>query len=223
MRLRFGRIPFPILVIFAAIAGAMFYFIDNGNTPPATPAPVATSIVQENTDAPIGNATPNPAPPTSPSTRFAESGRQDLPPESAIFIPDAGIWSNVIQAYLNGSSWDITDLRSNAGHLEGTPWVSEPGNVVISGHVERSNGLPGVFAALQDIEVGDEIQVVSEGITHYYVVTETYMTSPSNLQPIMPTSVDRLTLITCDSYDIVTNAYRERLIVVAERVRSGDA
>ncbi|MEO1647079.1 MAG: sortase, partial [Chloroflexota bacterium] len=123
----------------------------------------------------------------------------------------------------NGSSWDITDLRSNAGHLEGTPWVSEPGNVVISGHVERSNGLPGVFAALQDIEVGDEIQVVSEGITHYYVVTETYMTSPSNLQPIMPTSVDRLTLITCDSYDIVTNAYRERLIVVAERVRSGDA
>ena len=220
MRLRFGRTLFPILVFFAAIAGVVFYVTDNQSAPAdITSDPVATVAV----DASVSDATPNAAPTANnPSTRLQQaSARQDLPPESSIFIPGAGIWSNVIQAYLNGSSWDITDLRSNAGHLQGTPWVSEPGNVVISGHVERANGLPGVFAALQNIEVGDEIRVISEGTTHYYIVIETYMTSPTNLEPIMPTSADRLTLITCDSYDIVTNAYRERLIVVAERVNNG--
>src|SRR5690606_18548739 len=144
--------------------------------------------------------------------------RQEIPEDTSIFIPTAGIWSDVIQAYLNSGNWDISNLRSNAGHLEGTAWVTQPGNVVISGHVELSNGLPGIFSELDNIEVGDVIRVRSEDIGYTYVVRETYSTGRSDLHPLMPTLDDRLTLITCSSYDIVTNGYRERLIVVAERV-----
>lgn len=216
MRLRFSRPSLPIMIILAALVGVIFYYFDN--MPPQsdtdiveTPAIVAanaTSLPVQST--PIAN-------PTS-ATRFIESRRQEIPEDTAIFIPTAGIWSDVIQAYLDGGNWDIRNLRSNAGHLEGTPWVNQPGNVVISGHVELSSGLPGIFSNLEVIEIGQVITIISEGVEHRYIVTETYNTVPSDLAPLMPTQDDRLTLITCNSYDLVTNAYRERLIVVAERV-----
>lgn len=60
--------------------------------------------------------------------------------------------------------------------------------------------------------------MTSEGVDYFYTVTETYYTVPTDLTPLRQTVDDRLTLITCNSYDIVTNAYRERLIIVAERV-----
>ena len=216
MRLRFKRPPLPIMMIFAAIIGAVFYYFDN--IPPATDVNIVapTAIVALEATSPPAQDTPI-ANPTM-ETRFTESRRQELPQDTAIFIPTAGIWSDVIQAYLDDGNWDIQNLRSNAGHLEGTPWVNQPGNVVISGHVELSSGLPGIFSNLEVIELGQVIMVMSEGVEHRYIVTETYNTVPNDLTPLMPTQNDRLTLITCNSYDLVSNAYRERLIVVAERV-----
>lgn len=216
MRLRFGRPSLPLLILFAIVIGIVFYYIDNSGTessaPQAVTAPVSpvsvTSVPEEVT--PVATATI--------ATRFTASNRPEVPEDTSIFIPTAGIWSDVIQTYLDGGNWDIRNLRSNAGHLEGTAWVTQPGNVVISGHVELSSGLPGIFAELENIEIGDVVRIRSEGIEYTYVVIETYNTVPSDLQPLMPTVDDRLTLITCNSYDIVSNAYRERLIVVAERV-----
>lgn len=216
MRLRFGKPSLPLLMFFAAVVGAVFYYFDNTSH---YQAPTPTVLVADNTITDTESlAQPTVLPTIASTVQFASSRRQDIPEDTSIFIPTAGIFSQVIQAYLNGTSWDVSQLRSNAGHLEGTPWVTQPGNVVISGHVELSSGSQGIFAALSAIEVGDSIRIESEDIEYRYIVTEVYNTAPTDLRPIMPTTTDRLTLITCNSYDIITNAYRERLIVVAERV-----
>lgn len=216
MRLRFGSLSLPMLIFCAVIIGIIFYYFDNSSNssvPLETPVPiVAVQTTPQSTPQPVIDSTP------TVGTRYSTSNRQEIPEDTKIFIPTANIWSDVIQAYLAGGNWDITNLRSNAGHLEGTAWVSQPGNTVISGHVELSNGLPGIFSRLTEIQLGDTIQVFSEGVEYTYTVTESYYTVPTDLQPLMPTTTDRLTLITCNSYDIVTNAYQERLIIVAERV-----
>jgi len=217
MRLRFGKPSLPLLIFFAVVVAVVFYYLDNRKPESTTPiieTPVA--IATENIS--VVNVQPTPFATPTRTTRFTTSTRQEIPEDTSIFIPTAGVWSNVIQAYLDNGNWDISNLRSNAGHLEGTAWVDQPGNTVISGHVELANGRSGVFGSLEDIVVGDVITVISEGVEYNYVVIETYHTVPTDLTPLRPTLDSRLTLITCNSYDIVTNAYRERLIVVAERV-----
>ncbi|MEM9951568.1 MAG: sortase [Chloroflexota bacterium] len=219
MRLRFGRLSFPILVILAAIFGAVYYAVDNmastassvtvNNLPTQAPVPIVANPTAFDQAISVQATAVNP-----PRTFISD----EIPLDTKIFIPTASIWSDVIQAYLSGGNWDITNLRSNAGHLQGTSWVDEPGNTVISGHVELSSGLPGIFATLENVQIGDTITVTSEGVDYFYTVTETYYTVPTDLTPLRQTVDDRLTLITCNSYDIVTNAYRERLIIVAERV-----
>jgi LPXTG-site transpeptidase (sortase) family protein len=215
MRLRFGR-PSPlILVLFAVIAGAIFYMLDNRPAP--TPAPTTIAAVRITT-------TPTPLPPTvvptqapQPTAPFS-GNRRELPDDTTIFVPRAGIFSRVIESYLDGQSWDISQLRTNVGHLEGTSWLDQPGNVVLSGHVEMSDGRPGVFANLSELAIDDLIVLTANGAEHRYIITNVYSTTPTDLQPLMPTTTDRLTLITCESYDFFTDSYLERTIVVAEPI-----
>src|SRR5688500_19039377 len=214
MRLRFGR-PSPlILLLFAIIMGAGFYMLDNrpALTEP-TPIPTAVAAVQI-TNTPIP---PTPIPTQAPQPTAPFSGnRRQLPDDTTIFVPRAGIFSRVIESYLDGQSWDISQLRTNVGHLEGTSWLDQPGNVVLSGHVEMADGRPGVFANLSELTVDDIIVLTASGDEHRYIITRVYSTTPTDLQPLMPTTTDRLTLITCESYDFFTDSYLERTIVVAE-------
>ena len=211
MRLQFGRPSLLILIFFAVVAAVLFYIVDNRSEPILESTPVAIQRVAE--------ATQTPAPGTvledsSGEVRIVQSA--GIPLDTTIFIPRAGIISNVIEAYLNGESWDISQLRTNVGHLEGTSWLDQPGNVVLSGHVEMSDGRPGVFANLIELNLDDLIVITSNGQELRYVVTEKYMTTPTDLTPLLPTTTERLTLITCNSYDFLSNSYLERIIVVAE-------
>lgn len=219
MRLHFGKPSLPLLMLFAALIGFIFYIVDNQNNIPtdnslqSIPTEIAllepTAIAAQATIFPLLTESLNPS-------RIIT--RREIPQESSVFIPTAGVFSDVIQAYLDGSGWDISQLRSNVGYLEGTAWIEQPGNVVLSGHVELADGGRGVFADLNLVQIGDPVEVQSNGSSHTYVVTEVYTTTPNDLTPLMPTSEDRLTLITCNSYDFFTNAYLERVIVVAVRI-----
>jgi LPXTG-site transpeptidase (sortase) family protein len=137
--------------------------------------------------------------------------------QAVIMIPSAAVSARVIPVYLVGTTWDVTRLGDHVGHLQGTGWFDRPGNVVLSGHVERSDGRRGVFAALKLLQPGDTVIVEFEGQSIYYVVQETRNVEPDDLTPLYPTPSSRLTLITCDEYDFVSNSYRERTVVVAER------
>ena len=65
--------------------------------------------------------------------------------EHVIAKARAGIFSRVIESYLDGQSWDISQLRTNVGHLEGTSWLNQNGNIVLAAHVELSDGTRGAW------------------------------------------------------------------------------
>jgi LPXTG-site transpeptidase (sortase) family protein len=137
-------------------------------------------------------------------------------PQTTMVIPTAGIFAPVIQVYLDGVSWDVSQLGANAGHLQGTPWFDAGGNIGLAGHVEMADGRPGIFAQIDRLKIGDPIEITDRGVLHRYAVRVVKKTSPDDLTVLYPTPTDRLTLITCGAYDFLQDAYQERVVVVAE-------
>jgi LPXTG-site transpeptidase (sortase) family protein len=125
-----------------------------------------------------------------------------------------------IKQFPNGElTWDTQNLGMGVGHLEGTAWVDAPGNIVLGAHSELAKRQQGVFYNLDQLQIGDEIQLIRDAETREYVVTEAYEVEVTDMAPVYPTTTDRITLITCDtgSYNASTGNYNKRLIVVAER------
>lgn len=138
---------------------------------------------------------------------------------ASLFIPSAGILAPVIRVYLDGTSWDVDELGMNIGHLQGTNWIDDGGgNIVLSGHVEMRDGRQGIFANLNQLNLQDRIVLRQDDTEWTYAVTEIRNVQPDDLTPLYPTLSDQLTLITCDSYDFFSNTYRERVVIVAERI-----
>ena len=222
------QFPLPILVLFAVVAGVVFVLLDSRPEPSSTPIqPADEGPTQAAALAtPIPTEAPTQVPPTptdSAATSAADAsssipGLPDVPDGAQLFIPSAGIFTNIVEAFLDGTSWDVSRLGNNVGHLQGTSWITSGGNVVLSGHVELADGRRGIFANLYDISVGDIVEVTAGNDNWRYIVTDIQTTSPTDLTPILPTQEDRLTLITCGSYNILSNVYQERLIVVAQRI-----
>lgn len=139
-------------------------------------------------------------------------------PRASLSIPTAGVIASVVEIYLDGVSWDVTRLGVNAGHLQGTAWIGETGNIVLAGHSEMADGRAGIFRNIGELRTGDPV-VLSLGDTQQqYRVTEVKTVKPDDLSVLYPTTTDRITLITCDDYDFLQNTYQERVVVVAERV-----
>jgi len=139
--------------------------------------------------------------------------------EAQLLIPAAGINAPVIRVYLDGQSWDVSNLGMNVGHLQGTRWMNEgPGNIVLSGHVEMRDGRKGIFAEIGALTDGDVVILQYRGQEQRYQVVEIRNVDPNDLSPVYPTESDLLTLITCDAYDFFQDSYQERTIVVAERL-----
>ena len=112
----------------------------------------------------------------------------------------------------------VSNLGTSIGHLQGTSWLGEDGNVVLSGHVEMSDGRTGVFATLEQINLGDEVVIVENETTYTYLVNDLRKVEPTDLSVVYPTGGDQLTLITCSDYDFLGDNYDTRFVVVALRV-----
>lgn len=134
-----------------------------------------------------------------------------------LIIPKANVGTRIIRVYLDGrGSWDVSHLGSNAGSLQGTAWIDQPGNIVLVGHVEMRDGSPGIFANLKHLEVGDEVLLVrSERDTRIYHVNDIRSISPDDVSVLYPSSENIITLITCDDYDFMSNTYHTRIVVTA--------
>ena len=144
--------------------------------------------------------------------------RPEIPEGTSLFIPSAGIVGQVVETYLDGNSWDVSRLGQNVGHLQGTAWVDEPGNVVLSGHVELSDGRKGIFANLNELSEGDLVVISSDDVERRYIIISITTTTPDDLSPVYPSAEDRLTLITCSTYNFLLDSYLERTIIVAEPI-----
>jgi sortase A len=92
------------------------------------------------------------------------------------------------------------------------------GSAVIDGHVDNGLGLNGVFKYLDNIKVGDDVYVVTQGgYTLHFVVTDIevypYTDAPTDLI-FGQDDAARLNLITCDGTWVNgKDTYNERLVV----------
>lgn len=203
------------LLVVAVAGGIIFYVLDN---PPTLTAPAPASNADSTATMTPQVVAASTATPVFEPEAAAADDRTVSQTAPRLVVPRAGINQMIVTAFLDGQSWDVSTLGMNVGHLQGTSWVGEGRNVVLSGHVEMSDGRRGIFGNLDELVEGDLIIVDEQGETVQYAVVNKYRTTPDDLTPIYPTETERLTLITCGDYDFLGDTYRERLIVVAERV-----
>lgn len=137
-----------------------------------------------------------------------------------LLIPRANVIAPVVRVHLgNGGTWDVSQLGHNAGHLEGTPWIGQPGNMVLAGHVEMSDGSPGIFAHLDQLRQGDQLLILEDDSATQivYSVNSVRRVEPNDLSVLYSSEVDQLTLITCGDYDLLSNSYLIRIVVTGIR------
>lgn len=203
---RSGGLPRLLIAVMLGLAAGVAYLIANREPPPA---PVLEPIVTA-TISPMAPDAATAAPTATPAREMTDGAR--------FYAPAAGITADIVETYLDGVSWDVSELGSNVGHLQGTAWMNATGNIVLAGHVEMRDGRAGVFARLNALEIGDSIILTQGDQERVYQVRQMFITQPNDLKVLYPTTSDRLTLITCSAYNIVQNVYEERFVVIADRV-----
>ena len=151
-----------------------------------------------------------PPPPEDPATTEPIKHFTQTDPEvgsafAFLRIPKIGVDEAVFEGV------DVATLKMGPGHMPGTPLPGQPGNAVVSGH-RTTYGRP--FFDLDQLEIGDTIEVESEIGVHVYEVREIMVVEPHDFWVTYDRSGAWLTLTTCNP----KFSARERLIVWAEMV-----
>ncbi len=119
-------------------------------------------------------------------------------------IPGIRLSTMVVEGVANA------DLRLAAGHIPGTAFPWQPGNVGIAAHSDT------FFPRLRFVRPNDAVSLTTLwGVYHYHVVF-TEVVSPSDVQVLDPTGHGTLTLITCFPFTYVGSA-PQRFVVRAEK------
>ncbi len=180
-------------------------------SPSPTPTTAAASPIPL-TPSPTATPTPTAVPPAAE-------------PPTRVVAPAIDLDTKVVPM-----SWDLVDHNGTmvsewvvpenaAGWHVNSALPGHVGNVVLSGH----HNIEGkVFRYVVDLEPGDEIGLYVGDTKYEYTVSEKYILKEAgmplkvrrkNAQWIMPTSDERLTLVTCWPYEWPGNTHR--VIVVA--------
>ena len=107
---------------------------------------------------------------------------------------------------VDGDDEESLDLA--AGHMPGTAWTGEVGNMIVAGH--RDNA----FWPLRNIRSGDQIEVQTDRKATY-LVEQTQIVDPSDVSALRDTQDSTLTLVTCYPFRHVGPA-PQRFIVRAK-------
>jgi len=102
-------------------------------------------------------------------------------------------------------------LNRGAGLVEGTSPPGAAGNIVVSAHRDS------FFRPLEDIRVGDVIELQSPDGMQRFEVGKIFITDPLDISVLEPTAQPSLTLITCYPFRYVGFA-PERFIVRATQI-----
>jgi len=104
-------------------------------------------------------------------------------------------------------------LARAAGHIPGTAFPDEPGNVGIAGHRDT------FFRKLSEIHVDDVITLATPVGSFKYTVEWTRVVAPSEVDVLRSTNSAVLTLVTCYPFTYLGPA-PQRFIVRARRLGS---
>ncbi|RME08459.1 MAG: sortase [Anaerolineae bacterium] len=130
-------------------------------------------------------------------------------PEQArrIQIPAIGVDAPIVQ----GDGWE--QLKKGVGQFIGSANPGEKGNLVLSAH----NDIFGeIFRHLDQLEPGDEIIIHTQRQVYVYVVSETEIVEPTQVEFLDATDEPVITLISCYPYLVDTQR-----IIVRGNLKSG--
>ncbi|WP_080832844.1 class D sortase [Cohnella massiliensis] len=89
------------------------------------------------------------------------------------------------------------NMKHAAAHMTETAALGEVGNAAVAAHRARTKGR--LFNRLDEVEIGDKIDVKTSEGSYSYTVYEIKIVEPTELSVLEPNGTDRiLTLITCD-------------------------
>jgi sortase A len=125
-----------------------------------------------------------------------------------IEIPRLGIDAVIVQ----GDSNDV--LRRAIGHVPGTPFPGEAGNIALAGHRDT------FFRPLREISVGDLISVKTENSIFHYQVSSTEVVRPNDTTVLQSRGRNELTLVTCYPFYYVGHAPDRFVVRANETERS---
>ena len=120
-----------------------------------------------------------------------------------IQIPAIGVDKIVVEGV------SLADLKKGPGHYPETPLPGQEGNAAIAGH-RTTYGAP--FHRLDELEPGDEVIVTTVQGEFTYLVAETHIISPTQVEVLEDKGDNRLTLSACHP----KYSARERIIVVSK-------
>jgi LPXTG-site transpeptidase (sortase) family protein len=159
------------------------------------------------------------APPTLQQTPTPTG---DVSKPVRLVIPDINLNKELLAVGLNKHRVPIVP-KHDVGWYEYSAVPSQGDNIVLWGHVSRwkdSPNIPAPFARVKELDIGDDIWVyTADGKKHRYKVTEAVQVRPSQVQYILPTGKERLTLVSCigDRVILEGQTTREfRLVTMAE-------
>jgi sortase A len=101
---------------------------------------------------------------------------------------------------------DNLTLNRGVGHIAGTAFFGENGNVGIAGHRD------GFFRGLKDIRVGDRIDLEEPDRIETYVVERLEIVDPENVSVLRSSNKPALTLVTCYPFYFIGMAPRRFIV-----------
>lgn len=154
-----------------------------------------------------------PKPSVSPSSPSPSPLYEDF----HLLIPSLDINAPVI-ADVDGADQAAYDkaLENGVAQLKGSSKPGEGSNIFIFGHSSFYWYKPGnykkIFATLEDIKIGDEIILWYSKKKYVYVVSETKVVDPEEVDVLKPTSKEQVSLMTC----VPPGTTWHRLIVIGK-------
>lgn len=134
-----------------------------------------------------------------------------------LIIPSLNVRVPIYFAPYYEKTWDISHIGSSVGLLEGSAYPDEYGNTVLAGHYAVPPALTdGPFMRLSELDKGDIIQILHNGIVYEYEVDRYFIVGEKSVDITQSTSDKRLTLFTCTQ--AVATDYR--YVVIARFIES---
>lgn len=161
------------------------------------------------------------APIATPSASPAAAINQAEPIDSpdVIIIPKLNVNAPIVLEPSIAEQAIQASLRNGVVHYAGTALPGEPSNVVIVGHSSNDWWEPGnykfVFALLDKLAPGDQIQINYQKRKYVYQVAGSKVVEPTEISVLQPTTQPILTLITCTP----PGTSWKRLIITANQIQ----
>jgi LPXTG-site transpeptidase (sortase) family protein len=162
---------------------------------------------------------PVPTPVITITPEPGEAG-PDTSEVNRIVIPIINLDTEVKYVPFDGYSWAITGLRQEVAWMGDTSWPGLGSNTGLAGHVTVAGMGDGPFRHLDELPVGELVLIYTEKNVYTYQVRETKITDDEDMSVIEPSANSQISLITCVDWDEQNHMYMNRLVVVADLIRT---